>query len=387
MLMTLGMLAFSACESDRDSNPTLNEPDSFVLNTPPYAESIVYDLANSNFIEFSCSQPDYGVPMATTYSVQMGLSDAFTDENKDAETKANYVTLSTVFTSTKMSVDATELALALIDLWDVAGTGDFPKETISLYFRFKAHITSTPSKGVCYSNIVKLTNVQGYKPESPVALPETMYMIGSFEGSDWNIWSKMISVTETPGKFWKIQFFKNNDTMKFNMANSWQGTQVAYSEGLVPEESKILAGVSGVDDGNGGLNINIGKDGWYTVVVTVKLAGKNLVYTLEFFNTSVYLTGDGLTEGWGVEKDEYKFIAPATPQEPFISPAATQSGNLRSFVKIPNSDWWRSEFVVFDNQIRYRENGGELAAQGFATTVPTGKKVKYNFITGAGSVE
>lgn len=41
-MMGLAVLAFSACESDRDSNPTLLEPDTFVLNVPPYAENNVY---------------------------------------------------------------------------------------------------------------------------------------------------------------------------------------------------------------------------------------------------------------------------------------------------------------------------------------------------------
>ncbi len=32
--LTMGLLALSACEADRDSNPVLNEPDTFVLNVP-----------------------------------------------------------------------------------------------------------------------------------------------------------------------------------------------------------------------------------------------------------------------------------------------------------------------------------------------------------------
>lgn len=33
--LTMGLLALSACEADRDSNPVLNEPDTFVLNLLP----------------------------------------------------------------------------------------------------------------------------------------------------------------------------------------------------------------------------------------------------------------------------------------------------------------------------------------------------------------
>ena len=41
--MMLGVLGISSCESDRDSNPVLFEPTTFILNTPAYA-STVYDF-------------------------------------------------------------------------------------------------------------------------------------------------------------------------------------------------------------------------------------------------------------------------------------------------------------------------------------------------------
>ena len=69
--LTMGLLALSACEADRDSNPVLNEPDTFVLNVPAFASNNVYDLKNSESLELTCTQPDYGIPMATTYSVQI----------------------------------------------------------------------------------------------------------------------------------------------------------------------------------------------------------------------------------------------------------------------------------------------------------------------------
>ncbi len=45
--LTMGLLALSACEADRDSNPVLNEPDTFVLNVPAFASNNVYDQKNS----------------------------------------------------------------------------------------------------------------------------------------------------------------------------------------------------------------------------------------------------------------------------------------------------------------------------------------------------
>lgn len=281
----LAALAFSACESDRDSNPTLLEPDTFVLNVPPYAENNVYDLKNSEAIEFTCSQPDYGFPIATTYSVQMALDENFTEENEEAGTKVNYITLSTKYTSTKVDIDAVEFALGLVELWGLDGSGELPDTPVALYIRMQAALTSN-SSGACTSNVIKLPKVLGYKAQAPVTLPETMYLIGKFESYDWNEWLEMTPVEGSTGKFSRVVTFAAGSTMKFNMNPGWDGNQVAYFDGLVPDESKKLADVSGVDDGNGGLNIQIGKAGTYEVVVTVKVAGTSLAYTLDFYEAT-----------------------------------------------------------------------------------------------------
>ena len=267
------------------SNPTLLEPDTFVLNVPPYAENNVYDLENSKAIEFTCSQPDYGFPIATTYSVQMSLNENFTEENEEAGTKLNYVTLATKYTSTKVDVDAVEFALALVELWDLSGSGELPDTPVTLYIRMQAALTSNGS-GACTSNVIKLPRVLGYKAEAPVTLPEKMYLIGSFAESDWNAWLEMTPVEGSTGKFSRVVTFAGGDAMKFNMNPGWDGNQVAYFDGLVPDESKKLADVGGVDDGNGGLNIQIGNAGTYEVVVTVKVAGTKLAYTLDFYEAT-----------------------------------------------------------------------------------------------------
>ncbi len=64
LFIGLGLGIFTACDDDRDSNPTLNAPTEFVLNTPVISSEVV-DLANSSSIEISCSQPDYGFPASS----------------------------------------------------------------------------------------------------------------------------------------------------------------------------------------------------------------------------------------------------------------------------------------------------------------------------------
>ena len=389
LLITVGLLAFSACEKDADSNPVLLEPETFVLNVPPYAVNNVFDLENSESLKFTCSQPDYGAPMGVTYSVQVSFSETFVEADEEAGTVANYTTLATTYPSASMEVDALELSLALVDLWKAGSADAFPNgEVLPLYFRLRACLTSQPAMGVCTSNVVQLPNVKVYEALPPLELPEQYYFCGDLadiEGvPEWgDNWIEMIPVTETPGKFWRMQYFKAGAQMKMNLDASWQGDEVGYSDGLVPEESAALVG--GVSDQGG--NICIGKEGWYIVVATVKIVGTELGYTLEFFEPNVYLTGVPAGNTWGTDDEALKFTVPASATEPFVSPAAPNGGDLRIYAKIPDIDWWRSEFVPVGGVIEYRENRGELGQIGLATSIAAGQVVKLDFMNGTGSVE
>ena len=99
MLLAAGLsFVFASCEDDRNSNPTLQTPTKFVLNTPAYAGSAVYDLENSSSVELTCSQPDYGFTAATAYSVQVSLDNDFTTEGK-------FTTLATTYTTAKIAIN------------------------------------------------------------------------------------------------------------------------------------------------------------------------------------------------------------------------------------------------------------------------------------------
>ena len=52
LIIGLGLGIFTACDDDRDSNPTLISPTEFVLNTPAISGTVI-DLANSSSIEIS----------------------------------------------------------------------------------------------------------------------------------------------------------------------------------------------------------------------------------------------------------------------------------------------------------------------------------------------
>lgn len=97
--LLLCSLAFlTACDDDRDNNPTIQTPTTFVLNTPSYAQANV-DLATSESLAFSWSQPDYGFPALASYQIQVSPTNRWTKDiqagEKDATDQAvgDYKTL------------------------------------------------------------------------------------------------------------------------------------------------------------------------------------------------------------------------------------------------------------------------------------------------------
>lgn len=75
----LGVAGFTACTMDTE--PRLDAPTEFVLNTPPMANNLyVFDCnasgVSQNDITFTVSQPNYGVATTPTYTVQLARSEA-----------------------------------------------------------------------------------------------------------------------------------------------------------------------------------------------------------------------------------------------------------------------------------------------------------------------
>ena len=52
------------------------------------------------------------------------------------------------------------------------------------------------------------------------------------------------------------------------------------------------------------------------------------------------------------------FVSPAIGNAVSGGPSGSDPG-VRICVKIPNADWWKSEFIVYDKKIAYRGNGGD----------------------------
>lgn len=371
-LLSAGLLFFSACDSDRDSNPVLQEPTTFVLNTPAYANT-TYDLANSKSVELTCSQPDFGYTAPAIYSVQVSLTEDFAKSSQ----------LDTKYTKTKMDVDASEIALAITNLAVEAGKleADFPMTT-PLYVRVVAGLNSaTETVSSITSNVITLASVRTEFALPPVKLPTKLYLIGDFSSWDWGKSPEMIPVNDgTNGTFWRMVFVPKATSLKFNTTTTWDGAEIGFAGCKTVDNYE-----AGISDMGG--NIGIAKGGWYLIVIRSAVNGRNIDYTVEFNEPAVWLIGGVVKDGadWTECLAGWKFAIPETADEFFVSPAfaADAVEGPRAYVKIDGYEWWRAEFMVFNQQLSYRGAGGDLDR----VATKAGQKLYINFTSGAGKIE
>ena len=345
LLAVFTLSVFTACEKDDDSNPVLKEPTTFSLNLPPYAANNIYDLKNAKTVELTCSQPDYGFPAATTYSVQVALNSEFTEKTEESE--ANYTELTTTYSTAKMDVVASELNTAIIELWTAQ-------------------------------------NVLGNASTDKLEAPQTMFLVGSMLDTEWTIWKPMVQVSGLDGQFWRLIYFTAGDEFKFGTKEK---EYIGSDDTRLTITDKAESGVIGTNSGN----ITVKNAGWYVVFIKAAVKGSDYTFTMTFYPGEVYLFGATNGGTWDYN-DTWKFTAPDNKDGSFVSPAMTASGEARICVKT-DVDWWRTEFTLCNGEIFYRENnpvndswgkdvGPEYSIQGAA-----GKTIRLNFTAGTGELK
>lgn len=377
LLLMMGMVMFAACSDDRDDNPTVTAPTEFVLNTPAIAATNI-DLAHSSSLVLTCSQPNYGFPAATKYTVQVSLNQDMSD----------FVELDQSFTSAKANVDPALLATALTNLELNAGKAeaDFPMD-IPVYVRMRAVMTTEtgdPIEGTeILSNTITLSNVHLLYSLSPVTVPEHLYVTGGFCNWDWGNCFEFIPVYDHPEMYWRMVWV-DEAGVKINTAKEWDGNQKGYND--VTIDGDLKANISTNDDGN----MCSATPGWYLMVVTATVEGRDIKYNVQFNEPNVWLMGPCIGDSsWGELNEAGKFTVPTTKDDDFVSPAFTgavpggDGDGIRAYVKIPGNDWWHSEFIVLNDKIEYRGAGGDQDRVAGAV----GQKLYLNFSTGKGSVK
>lgn len=369
LLIMMGLVMFTSCEDDNDSNPIIKTPTEFHLNTPALAATNI-DLTNSSAIVFTCSQPNYGFPASTMYKVQVSLKEDMTD----------FVELDQSFPNTVCSVDAAILASTLTTMELNAGKSeaDFPMD-VKVYVRMRAYMTTDTGEPVAdteiLSNVTCLENVHLNYSLAPVTTPEHLYVVGGFCGWDWGNSFEFVPVYDHPEMYWRMVWI-DEAGVKINTAQEWDGNQKGYNDITVAGD--LAGNISTNDDGN----ICSTTPQWYLMVVTASASGRDIKYTVEFNEPNVYLIGDTFG-GWDELMADSKFDVPTTMDADFVSPAFKADGEIRAYVKVPGNDWWHSEFMVFNGEIAYRGKGGDQEH----VAGKAGQKFYLNFATGKGSIK
>jgi putative lipoprotein len=386
LLLICAVCFFTACSDDNDENPVVKSPTTFHLNTPALAANGIYDLTHSKSIELTCSQPDYGYPAVTRYTVEVATSADMSDARA----------LSGSYTTAKIEVDAAELASTLTELYLAKGMSEhqFPL-TAPVYIHVKAVQTTADNKEIegtaITSNTIELSKVYFAFSLPPVTVPEKLYLVGSFNKWSWDNALEMIPVNGSPNIFWHLVYLDgegNSAGVKFNSDKAWNGNEAGFEKITINPASDNAADII-----NANHNIGSSKPGWYLMIVECTVVGRDIKYNVSFNKPNVYLQGVCTAAGgWDLIPDNL-FSVPTTADGEFVSPAignAVSGGpsgsdpGVRICVKIPNADWWKAEFIVYDKKIAYRGNGGDQTPR---VAGAVGQKVYLNFTKETGEIK
>ena len=376
LLVVMSLTLMTACSDDNDSNPSIQTPTEFKLNTPALVNTPI-DLANSSKIMLTCSQPNYGYTASVQYTVQVATDENMTDA----------VELSETSNSAKVEIDANLLASTLTNIYVEKGKteADFPMD-VKAYFRLKANIVTSNGNVVegteILSNVVSLNNIHLLFSLPAINLPKNVYVTGSFCDWDWSKSFDMVQVYGTEDTFWRLVYIDDSG-IKLNTATEWNGSEVGFAGITVSGDCK-----DEIIDKDG--NIASSKPDWYLVIVTTSVVNREIHYDVQFNKPTIWLIGPaaGSTD-YAQEAEGWSFTVPTTKDGDFVSPAFAGSvpggdgDGVRMYVKIPGHDWWHSEFVVLSDKIAYRATGGDQARVAGSAD----QKVYLNFSKGTGEIK
>ncbi len=174
--MLLALVAFTACSTDRDDNPTLVIPadGSFALYAPGITANTI-DLDNSTAMTFQVDQPDYGYTAAITYMMEFAVSE-------DGSTWSEWqLTETSNENPLAITLSASEIAGAvttgLVELG--RSEADFPL-TAFVKARVRAFLPGLEESSTIYSTETQFKVTTSYTlPPVPASL---FYIVGAQPG-------------------------------------------------------------------------------------------------------------------------------------------------------------------------------------------------------------
>lgn len=298
---------FTACEDDNDSNPILVQPTEFVLNEPAYAADGGIDLAHSENINLSWSQPVYtnnNAPLVVTYAIQVSPTGSFTHSYEEAQadetgaTVADYAALESTTTQCKAAASASELAKALQQV--ALYKEDAVPASQDVYVRIYASVSGL---NPIVSNTVKL-NVVPYYVELKDAPIEMWYLLGDCIGD--GTWSNSSAANVGTSIFpmsikTDAEYSKKTGQgvlVHTGYFPAGKGFKLIKTVGSWDDQWGMTDGAFVKNDGGSG-NISVSESGYYTLTLDTQ----NDVLTLEKadITPTVYdgMAASGDFNSWG----------------------------------------------------------------------------------------
>lgn len=182
-LPVLALVGLSGCKADTDPKIDTSTDFKFVLNTPQLATQFI-DLSTQGTLQFTVSQPDYGVTVVPTYGLEISLKEDFTpittepvvDEEGETHVVPGVYALNldsqlAGILIAKMS----DIAAGINDLNGVYDESSYAGDYVGpLYVRATAYLGSghAADATATVSNSIMLSQVQGYAsfPSSEIIL-------------------------------------------------------------------------------------------------------------------------------------------------------------------------------------------------------------------------
>lgn len=365
----LCMGAAVSCEDQREII-TLNEnPTTFVLNTPAFANA-EYDLDNSSVVVLTCSQPDFGFTAPTLYTVQLSMDNDFATEGK-------YETFGVASTTARIELPADEMAAYVTSL---SGKDEslFPI-TEPVYLRAIAKVKNTDVQ--ITSNVITLNKVRTSFALPPVQFQPFLYVVGANVGDAWSTWKPVAQVYGMPGEYYTMVYNGGGagNGLKWGEAeNDWRGF-----DNLTAIEDNAGAGVSKKEDDG---NIVFANAGWYVLHFEGTIVGQKIDYKLKVEPGHAYVIGNVAGGAWNDSDEAWEMTY---TDGKFVSPAFAGGGELRAYIKVPGLDWWRTEFTLYKGSLYFRDvdipnNWNENKGAAYSVSANEGQKlyVDFNYNTG-----
>lgn len=379
-------LLFTSCDEDRDSNPTLDLShlaEGFVLNTPALAENNTYDPYYAKNLVLTCSQPNYGgVPYPVKYYAQVSINPAFvSDHTVTHKELATYAE-----NPSSLDFDAYEVNKAIVSLFRAANPDANLPDEMPVYIRLRAVIGGALNQtlGETYSNVITLPSVKATIPDAKFT--DNLFLIGSSIQTPWESWKPIPQVEGLDGNYYGIIYVPAGGEFKFATEIN---DELGYNQ-IKEIVDEAGAGISAGDN----QEIKVANAGWYTLHFkgTISKDKKNINWTLTVYKTQVCLIGACIgQETWGFA-DDTALTPPDDPNGEWVSPAFTDSKELRVSVKVGDINWYNTEFTVHKGDVFWRmknmpNNWAETMGKDYSVTTTPGQKLYVNFDTNKAEVK